>query len=282
MTLDPYVYLEAMSTLEDVEIDLGAGALALAAVQHPGISIARYEHHFRALAERLGRHYDALIAAGADDDAGVRLAALKYVLHEQEAYRLDARGRDDIRNADIIEAIERTKGGDIALAILYVHTARLLGWDVDVLDIAGRFVLRLTHAGQRQIFDHTQGCAPMAAPELRALIKARRGDHAELSADYFEPLCNRAILLALQNEVKFKQIEIEDYDGALSSVEMLRLIDPREYRLLLEEGILRAKKQQYDTAISCLEDYIEQAPDSRDQAEAYMLLQELLDSHTDK
>jgi regulator of sirC expression with transglutaminase-like and TPR domain len=84
--------------------------------------------------------------------------------------------------------------------------------------------------------------------------------------------------MRLQNNIKYRQIEVEDYAGALKTVEGMRMIDAGEYRLLLDAGVLYARTGQPKSAIDALEEYIKKAPKDRDRHEAAMLLQELKNS----
>ena len=104
------------------------------------------------------------------------------------------------------------------------------------------------------------------------------GPNAELSATYYEPANNRTILVRLQNNIKLRRIEAEDYEGALRIVQAMRAIDPAEYRLLLDAGVLYARTNRLQNAIETLEDYIAKAPGDRDRHEAALLLQNLRDS----
>ena len=276
MRLDPRTYLDKLSICADEEIDVGLGALTLAAcMADPELLIERYEHHLKKLAEDVTARHADLLRAGAQDDVQTRCAALKHVLSDQYGYVHDPRAHQDIQSADLIRTIDRACGGGVVLGILYMHAARAQGWAIHGLDIAGHFACRLDQGGQRLIFNPAESCKNLEAPDLRLLVKQTLGPHGELSAQYYEPLSNRQILVALQNHIKFKQIEFEDYEGALKSVELLIAVAPEEFRLLLEAGVLYARTGQPGPAIEALERYITQAPYGRDRREALLLLSEL-------
>lgn len=270
-----FARLREIGTGEDSAIDLGKTALLLSELAHPGIVSERYMVHIRKLGEDVGYRYQTLLTSGAEDSTETRLAALKHILADQYGYHGDEVQYDDIRNADLIDVIERRKGMPITLSILYILAAQAQGWGVAGLNVPGHFVVRLETEGQRLIFDPFQQCAVLNAPELRQLIKKTMGEHAELSASYFEPVGPRQILIRLQNNIKIRLIEGEDYERALQVVESMRAIDPREYRLLLDEGVLCARTGRAQAAMLALEEYIKQAPDQRDRQEAAILLQHI-------
>lgn len=275
MSFDPDDYLQALAALPDDEIDVAPAALALAAKQQTGIHLERYTHHLKTLVEDVGDEYQALLKNGEEESAETQLAALKEVLHVQQGYNGDDQTYDDLQNANLIRVIERQKGLPISLCILYIHAAKGLGWDVAGLNVPGHFLCRIEKDGVRLIFDPFQACKILEAPDLRLLVKKANGPHAELSSQYYDPCSSRDILIRLQNNIKFRQIEGEDYDGALQTVELMRLIDPEEYRLLLDAGVLYARTEQPMAAIETLQKYLDRAPNDRDRQEAALLLQDL-------
>ena len=110
------------------------------------------------------------------------------------------------------------------------------------------------------------------------MIKDKIGPEAELSSSYYEAATNRDILIRLQNTIKTRQIELEDYEAALKTVLAMRALDPGEYRLLLDEGVLSARTNRPQEASIALEDYIAAAPYDQDRREAAMLLQQVQQS----
>lgn len=257
------------------EPDLAQEALRLAAAQQPGISLERYQNHLRKIAQEVGERHMELCNAGAYDNAETRLAALKHILSDKHGYTGDREDYNNIQNASLIRTIDRGKGMPITLSILYIATGRAQGWDVDGINFPGHFVCRIEHDGQRVIFDPFENCKILQAADLRVLLKQVLGEQAELSIDYFKAATNRQILIRLQNNIKSRQIEMEDYEGALRTVEDMRRIDPQEYRLLLDAGVLYARAHKPDDAIAALEEYIKLAPDARDRRDAELLLRQI-------
>ena len=263
---------------EDAELNLFNIAMAFVADAHHGISMDKYFNHMTKISHDAGQRYIELLNAGAADNARTRLAALKHILCDREGYGGDTEQYDDLQNADLIRVIDRRKGLPISLAILYIQAGRLNGWNVEGLNFPGHFLCRIEYAGERLIFDPFKACEIMDAPALRALLKKFRGAKAELSADYYKPCTNRDTLMRLQNNVKLRLIEAEDYIAALSCVEMMRLVNPAEYRLLLDAGVLYAKTGERIEAADVLEKYIRLAPDPSDRRDAENILRHIRDT----
>ena len=275
MSFAPRDILIENGVRDDADVSLLNVAMAFSALSHEGINADRYFHHVSKLCADAGARHADLIAAGAKDDAATQLAALKHIIADREQYVGDAERYDDLQNADLMRVIDRRKGMPIALCILYIHVGRANGWMMEGVNFPGHFLARIEFAGERLIFDPFSGCEVMEAPALRQLIKRVRGPNAELLADYYKPCSNRETLLRLQNNIKLRLIEGEDYAAALQSVEWMRLMAPDDYRLLLDAGVLYAKTGQKAQATGALEKYITQVPDARDRFDAERMLREI-------
>lgn len=271
----PDEILKRYGLKDDHDIPLAEAALSLSVLWHPGLSLEKYTYHIQSLCRDVGETHAALIAAGAQNDLRTRLASIKQVMVDKNKYQGDAEFYDDIQNADMIQVIERRKGLPISLSILAIEAGRAQGWQVDGLNFPGHFLVRLEDSGQRLICDPFNNFQIMEAADLRALLKKIAGPNAELSANYYDPATNRDILIRLQNNLKLRQIEAEDYVSALKTVEAMQMIHPREYRLLFDAGILYARTNQPKAAIESLEQYIEKAPSAQDRHDAQMILQTL-------
>lgn len=272
---DARATLEENGRKEDVAVDLFGVAMAFSAGMHPGINADRYFNHMTKVSRDVAARHAELIAAGAADGAGTRLAALKHIIVEREGYTGDRDTYDDLQNADMIRVIDRRRGMPIALALLYICAGRAQGWQVEGLNFPGHFLCRMDYGAERIIFDAFSDCAVMDAADLRALVKKVRGPSAELSVDYYSPCGNRDILIRLHNNIKLRLIAAEDYDAALEAIEMMRLLDPAEYRLLFDAGILYAKTGKNAQASDVLEKYLNVVKNPRDRQDAEMILREI-------
>ncbi len=273
---DPLSYLESLSCVADEDIDLALAALALSILDHEGVSVGRYRYHLQRLSSDVSEKYERAMCDGLQDDVHLRLRILTDVLVEDYGYGGDTAYYDDLQNTSLVRVIDRAKGVPITLSILYIHAARAQGWEIDGLNLPGHFVCRLERDGERLIFDPFHGGEILEASGLRGLVKEFLGPDAELSSTYYDRLSNREILIRLQNNIKSRKIDVEDYAGALLHVQRMLLIDPDEYRLMLDAGVLYAKIDQAKAAIEALSTYIGQAPYNADRCEAELLLRELV------
>jgi len=267
-------YLDEIGCMDDADIDLFEGALALSAQEHPGTSLDKYRNHRIRLAGDTGALHAEYIK-GSPDNLEARIWALAEVFTRRQGYIGDDLRYNDLQNADLIRVIDRRLGLPISLSILCITIGRDLGWDVRGINFPAHFIIRISEGGSREMIDPFQGCITLKSHDLRDILKKTLGDRAELAAAYYEPASNRDVLIRLQNNIKLRQIEAEDYQGALATIELMKRIAPLEYRLDLDAGVVLARLEHPVAAIEALERYVAKVPNARDKHDAALLLQEL-------
>ncbi len=264
-----------MGRFGDDDIPLIRTAILLASLSHVGRGLDPYINHIKKMSDEVGQRFQELLAAGAVDNCETRIAATKHIMCDKYGYEGDSATYNDLRNADLIEVIDRRKGLPIALAIIALEIGRAQAWDVKGLNFPGHFLLRFDIGGQRVMCDPFDKFNILQAPDLRGLLKRALGDAAELSSSFYQEASNREILLRLQNNIKYRQIETEHYEDALATVTTMRSFAPREYRLLLDDGVLKARLNQTEEAIQSIRDYLAVVIDPRDKYDAQVLLRTL-------
>lgn len=273
--MTPRDHLEHMGTLNDSDVPLFDTALDFASLAHVGRHTDSYREHLKKMQTETGARYAELVAAGADENVQTRIAAVKHVMCDKYGYSGDHDTYQDMRNADMMEVIDRRKGIPISLAILALECGRAQGWDVRGINFPGHFLIRFDDGGTRVMCDPFQSFKILQAADLRQILKSVMGPQAELSASFYQDIANREVLLRLQNNIKYRQIESEDYAGALETVLLMQLFAPAEYRLFLDEGVLHARLGHNDRAVAVVEKYLKAVTNPRDKYDAELLLRTL-------
>lgn len=274
---EAFQYVRYVGGLEDASIDLAEAALALALLFLPGLNPDRYRNHLKKLREHATEEWQSRKRLNDPDTPEARRALLRKILHEMHGYKGDTETYDDIQNASLIRVIERRRGLPIALGILYIMLGRHLGWQMEGLNFPGHFLVRMEKDGARLILDPFREGREMAAADLRQLLKSIAGGAAELSHNFYEPVSNRNILIRLQNNLKKRLIETEEYASAIIVIEAMEALAPDEYRTLFDKGVLYAKLGQNRQATTALERYIELTPDHNEKQFVRNLLHQLID-----
>ncbi|MDX1711035.1 MAG: transglutaminase-like domain-containing protein [Rhodovibrionaceae bacterium] len=267
---DMVAWLRRIGGQPDEEIDLAAGALALAGLARPGADLMRYEHHLSLLARDVA---DLGARAAAGEDLNARAETLSQVIAGRYGYSGDEETYDDLENADLMRVIDRRMGLPVALGILFIHAGRAQGWHIEGLNFPGHFLLRLELDGARAILDPFHGGAIRQTADLRALLKTLAGNEAELQPEHYEPLGNRDVLLRLQNNLKLRLMRRQQPAEAVEVVETMLMFAPAHAQLWREAGLIHAHLENLRAAALALENYLElaEAGDSRRHEAAELL-----------
>jgi regulator of sirC expression with transglutaminase-like and TPR domain len=267
---NPAMALRQLAGLDDSDIDVGAAALVLAARDRPGVPLDRYRRHLEQLAAGV-----AAVYAHGDRDITAQHEALNQVISGDHGYAGDSQSYDDLQNTNLMRVIDRRKGLPIALGILYLYAGRAQGWNIEGLNFPGHFLLRLENDGERAIFDPFNGGKTIEISDMRALLKATRGDDAELTPDHYAPASNRDILIRLQNNKKVRLLKSEQVAEALAVVEDMLLFAPASDALWHEAGVLNSHLGNLRAALVALEHCHDLAAAPQDKHRVALLMGEL-------
>jgi regulator of sirC expression with transglutaminase-like and TPR domain len=250
-------------------LPIAEAALALASFERPRVGPARYREHLQALARDVGRH------PGAAGDVAERARALNEIVLLKYGYCGDALTYDDLQNANLMRVVDRRKGLPVALGILYMHAGRAQGWETVGLAFPGHFLIRLSDGPERLILDPFHGGRICTAAELRELLKATAGLDSELQTEHYAPVSDRDVLLRLQNNLKARLIQTEQYERAVMVVETMLMLAPDLAELWREAGLLHARLGNMRSAAAALEQVVLRAPDDMARHQAAAMLQQL-------
>ena len=258
--------LRDIGARDDAGIDLAEGALALAALDRPGVAPGRYRDHIKKLSDDVG---DAL-AAGQDIHA-----ALNDVVLGMHGYRGDTLTYDDIQNANLMRVIDRKKGLPVTLGILFLQAARAQGCAADGLNFPGHFMIRLGDGSDRIIVDPFNDGVERTAADLRELLKVTAGLDAELAPEHYETVGNRDILIRLQNNIKARHERAGRPEDALKVIDSMLLFAPNSLFLWREAGILQARLGNLGAAIEAFETIVDRAESDAMRHDAASIIQKL-------
>ena len=263
--------LVAQGQLDDAEMDLAECALLLSSLDHPKDDLAPFRDHLMDLASDVG--------AAAPDEQGHDISgqarALADTLSGKHRYAGDTLSYDDPRNADLMQVIERRKGLPVALAILYIHTARAQGWAATGINFPGHFLIRLEGKGGRVILDPFNGGVERDVADLRGLLKQMTGLEAELEPGHYAPIGNRQTLIRLLNNIKLRADVAKENDRVTEILDRMLMLAPHELSLLREAGQRHAESGNMKKAIEALETVIARSTSDTMRHETEALLRQV-------
>ena len=270
--LDIRARLTEIGGAEDGAIDLFESALVLAAADRPRARLEPYRRHMEGIISEV-RTY----VGGTEPlvPLGLRIEGLVQVIIKRYGYGGTQEVFDDLDAVNMMRVIDSRSGMPIVIGILFMQTARTLGWDICGLDFPGRFLVRLEAGGERRILDPFAGGTVVEPRDMRDMFKAIAGNHVELRAEHYRDMGNRDILLRLQGNIKIRLLREERFDDALETLEVMLLFAPDKLELWRETGLLHARLDHIKDAIRALEEYLRRCGTDETRYNTSMLLQEL-------
>ena len=272
LPLDIRARLTKIGGAEDGAIDLFETALVLAAADRPGARLEPYRRHMEGIISEVRTYVgstEPLVPLG------LRIEGLVQVIIKRYGYGGTQEVFDDLDAVNMMRVIDSRSGMPIVIGILFMQTARTLGWDICGLDFPGRFLVRLEAGGERRILDPFAGGAVVEPRDMRDMFKAIAGNHVELRAEHYRDMGNRDILLRLQGNIKIRLLREERFDDALETLEVMLLFAPDKLELWRETGLLHARLDHIKDAVRTLEEYLRRCGTDETRYNTSMLLQEL-------
>jgi regulator of sirC expression with transglutaminase-like and TPR domain len=261
--------LKRLGALDDDAFDPAEAGLLLAKLERLRTPLESYRRHLARLAEEVG------IYAGTEPDLELRAEALTQVIARRYGYAPADREEPEAEAINLMEAIDQRQGSSAALAMVYLHVVRALGWPAIALDFPARVYLRLEDGGRRLIIDPYDGGRIVRPEDMRALLKAESGAAAELNFAHHRPLTGRALLLRLHTKVKVRMLRAERLEEAVAAVEAMLLLAPDATTLWREAGLLHARLDHVKSAVSALEEYMRRTGAGQTRYSTSVLLQQL-------
>ena len=258
--------LRDIATRDDAGIDLSEGALALAALDRPGVETGRYRDHIQRLIDDVKN----ALATGVD-----LTAALNEVIFGLHGYSGDTLTYDDTQNANLMRVIDRKKGLPIALGILVIQTARSCGYSADGLNFPGHFLIRIGEGRERIIVDPFNDGVERTAADLRNLLKLTTGLDSELAPEHYEAVGNRDILIRLQNNIKIRYERAGRLNEAIRVIERMLLFAPSSLFLYRELGVLQSRTGNYGAAMEAFQTLLSRAHSDFIRQEAALAIENL-------
>ena len=263
--------LRAWAEVPDDLIDLGAAALALAALRQPRADISSYRDHLDSLASE--------VAAMTRQVRPVRVEQVAVILREvialRHGYAGDVNHYEAPEDANLMSVIDARRGLPVALGVVYLACAKANGFKAAGLSFPEHFLIRLEFGGRRVIIDPFARGEIVSVPRLRELVKITLGDAAELKPDYYNTISNRDVLLRLQNNLKLRFTRTGMDDAASEVLESMLLLAPERATLWREFGLTLARLGEEHRAIIALENYLTLSGDDPLRRQAVSLVEQL-------
>ncbi|TMC64767.1 MAG: tetratricopeptide repeat protein [Chloroflexi bacterium] len=243
----------------EIEIDLAAGALCIAADGRPALDPDETLEIIEGLAERVRLRLDL------GDPPDYALARLHDVLYREAAFRAPTAAEyRDPRNSLLDEVVVRRIGLPISLAIVELEVGWRIGLAVHGIGLPGHFIVG---GPGGVLIDPAAGGRPLTRDDCQALIRRSMGEGVLLHAGMLRPSGRREILARVLRNLRSVYLTRREWASALGAVELLAVVEPTDPDHGRDRGLLLGRMGRFSDAIACLGRYLDERPDGDDAGE---------------
>jgi regulator of sirC expression with transglutaminase-like and TPR domain len=237
-------------------LDLGLGALLIAQIEHPGLSLAHSLIHLDELAAASG--------AARVGDPLKALHRLREFLFEEEGFTGNVDDYYDPRNSCLNDVLERRMGIPITLSVVLMEVGRRVGLNIVGVGLPGHFVVRAEVGSEPVLLDPFDGGA-LLTPERAADLVARAvGRRIPLTDAHFAPASKRQILSRMLMNLRGIYCRREAWDKALAVFDRLLAADERSVVHRRDRGTVLLKLGQPHQAAADWGHYLRECPNAED------------------
>ncbi|MBI3827294.1 MAG: tetratricopeptide repeat protein [Candidatus Rokubacteria bacterium] len=242
--------------VREPEIDLGRGALAIAAIEHPDL-IA--DHEVKRLDELAARS-----AAAAIGDPLRALHRLREFLFEEEGFRGNRDEYYDPRNSCLNDVLDRRLGIPITLSVLTIEVGRRLGLAMEGIGLPGHFIVSVRVGEEAVLLDPFDAGSVVTHERAGDLVARALLRRVSLTAEHFAPVARRHILLRMLANLRSIYWQREDWQKALAVAERMVLVEPEAPALVRDRGTALVKLRQLQRGAADWERYLTRCPEAAD------------------
>jgi len=233
-------------------VDLGEGALLIAAEDEPGLDIDPYLRFLDELARKVK-------AAVAGDGSSARWRyAVADEIFTRQGFHGDEQEYYDPRNSYLNQVIDRRCGIPVTLSIVYLAVGARLGLPVAGVNAPGHFLVR--HG--EQVLDPFHRGRPVTDDALREQLEQMRAPdpQAEVQRLLSSPPSARAILCRVLGNLKANYLRRGSWTQALAAVDRLIGLNPGNAAELRDRGVIYQRLECPRAAAADFERYLELVP----------------------
>lgn len=258
LTNDPYKEFRQAVDRAETDIDLGKAALTIATSDYPDLDINAYLSRIDALATAVAARL------GAEADVYRSIAALNFVLFQEQAFRGNREHYFDPRNSFLNEVLDRKTGIPISLSILYIEVAHRIGLSLQGVGFPGHFLVKYPADNEEIVVDPFNRGEILSQQNLETMLYRLYGGKIVYEPHLLEAISKKQILKRMLNNLKIIYLRQNDFIKGLSIVERLMVLDPVSGEDIRDRGLIYLQLECFKQALEDLESYLRLAPHAED------------------
>lgn len=244
--------------IEDENIDLVRGSLAVARTEYPNLDIEEYAGRIERMARRVA-------ALSPNFDSQNTIAALNQVVFEQANLRGNRENYYDPKNSFLNDVLDRGLGIPITLSVIYMEVARRIGFSLCGVGMPGHFLLKhYGEDGQERLIDCFNRGDILSRQDCQTRLDEIYSGEMKLRPEFLHPISRRQILTRMLNNLKTVYLSTRNFRKALTIADLILVIYPQSAEDLKQRALLRYSMGKHGLAAQDLEEYLKASPNASD------------------
>jgi regulator of sirC expression with transglutaminase-like and TPR domain len=245
--------------LDEHQIALARAALTIARMEYPNLDPEKYLDQLDWLAARVDHMLPEL------PETQQVIAALNYVLFQEEGFTGNTEDYYDPRNSFLNEVLDRKVGIPITLALVYMEVAHRIGFPLFGVGMPGHFLLKHYDVeGSETLLDPFHGGDILSHADCQVRLDEIYSGQMPFQPEYLNTVTRRQMLTRMLNNLRQIYVNRRDFKRALVVVDLVLALHPRSAEDMKERAMLRYALGQLRDAAEDLETYVRMAPDASD------------------
>ncbi|HWR17010.1 MAG TPA: transglutaminase-like domain-containing protein [Terriglobales bacterium] len=245
--------------VDEHQISVARAALTIARMEYPNLEVDQYIERLEWYAARVEQMLPSV------PETPQVIAALNYVLFEEEKFRGNSDDYYDPRNSFLNDVLDRRTGIPITLALVYMEVAHRIGFPLFGVGMPGHFLLKHYDVdGSETLLDPFHAGSILSADDCQERLNQIYAGQVPLQPEFLHTVTRRQWLTRMLNNLRQIYLNRRDFKRALIVVDLVLAIHPRSAEDRKERGMLRYAVGQLRGAAEDLETYVRMAPDASD------------------
>jgi regulator of sirC expression with transglutaminase-like and TPR domain len=245
--------------IDEHQISLARAALTIARMEYPDLDSDEYLSRLDWYASRVEQMLPDI------PDIPQVIAALNYVLFQEEEFRGNSEDYYDPRNSFLNDVLDRKLGIPISLAIVYIEVAQRIGFPLFGVGMPGHFLLKhYDTTGNETFIDPFNRGDILSRADCQSRLDEIYSGQMPLQPEYLHTVTRRQLLTRVLNNLRNIYMDRRDFRRALVIVDLVLAIHPRSAEDMKQRAMLRYSMEQLRGAAEDLETYARMAPDASD------------------
>ncbi len=200
----------------------------------------------------------------AADPVLIRGVLLAEFLFSRDLFSGNRQSYDDPRNSFLNEVLARKTGIPITLSILYLEVARQLNVPAWGIGLPGHFIVGVPGDSETWYLDPFNGGGRLSLNECARLVERTTGYKGPFQQQWLAPSDPGAITVRLLNNLRSVYAQREQWDKALTVIDLLRQVQPDVPEHYRDMGLVHYRSGSTILAARYLDAYLQQVPDAKD------------------